>query len=248
MTARSCHRPPPAPEPGHQPASTPEWPPAGGASPPASWSMHADLIRFRMGKQSEHAGHGRARRDGPLDRRPVAAAGLLAWTDWASHLACAPGKQAELASLAFRQAAQLGRCCPSRRPRRRTPLPATAAMPVKAGANGPITCGAKDSWRPSSGGNRPRRACPAWTPSRAAGGLCRAPVAGPAVAGQPDRRQPRSDAPDLAGRRRQPAARRRPCLGRRDARTGQPAARGRRRLHPRQRSPSRPARWCGATG
>ena len=35
------------------------------------------------------------------------AAGLLAWTDWASHLACAPGKQAELASLAFRQAAQL---------------------------------------------------------------------------------------------------------------------------------------------
>ncbi len=37
------------------------------------------------------------------------AAGLLAWTDWASHLACAPGKQAELASLAFRQAAQLGR-------------------------------------------------------------------------------------------------------------------------------------------
>ena len=37
------------------------------------------------------------------------AAGLLAWTDWAAHLACAPGKQAELASLALRQAAQLGR-------------------------------------------------------------------------------------------------------------------------------------------
>ena len=168
--------------------------------------MHADLIRFRMGKQSEHAGHGRARRDGRWTGGLSPAAGLLAWTDWASHLACAPGKQAELASLAFR-AAQLGRYLlpVTAAPAPDAPLPATAAMPVKAGANGPITCGAKDSWRPSSGGNRPRRACPAWTPSRAAGGLCRAPVAGPAVAGQPDRRQPRSDAPDLAGRRRQPA-------------------------------------------
>lgn len=94
------------------------------------------------------------------------AAGLLAWTDWASHLACAPGKQAELASLAFRQAAQLGRyllpVTAAQAPD--APLPVTAAMPVKAGANGPITCGAKDSWRPSSGGNRPRRACPAWIP------------------------------------------------------------------------------------
>ena len=96
--------------------------------------MHADLIRFRMGKQSEHAGHGRARRDGPLDRRPVAAAGLLAWTDWGTWPA--PRKQAELASLAFRQAAQLGRYLlpVTAAPAPDAPLPATAAMPVKAGA------------------------------------------------------------------------------------------------------------------
>ncbi|WP_341667475.1 PHA/PHB synthase family protein [Alcaligenes sp. SDU_A2] len=35
------------------------------------------------------------------------AAGLLAWTDWASHLANAPGKRLALADLAWRQAAQL---------------------------------------------------------------------------------------------------------------------------------------------
>lgn len=37
------------------------------------------------------------------------AAGLLAWTDWASHLANAPGKRLALADLAWRQAGELAR-------------------------------------------------------------------------------------------------------------------------------------------
>ena len=50
------------------------------------------------------------------------AAGLLAWTDWASHLACAPGNRLNWPAWHFARPRNWAAiCCPSRRPRRRTP-------------------------------------------------------------------------------------------------------------------------------
>jgi len=158
---------------------------------------------------------------------------LLAWTDWASHLASSPGKQSELMSLAAEQAsAPPAICANAFWPAQEKPAIASrhrcrigASLP-RSGVIGRSTCCIRSFCSTSSGGRRPPMAYPAWTSTTRTWWPSRPDSGWNALSRQPPADQSRGAGTHRRRGWREPAARPRASARRPRALAGQAAARG----------------------